>query len=160
MYNVLDVCRFIINYCDKKDYNLSNLKLQKILYFIQAYYLCKTEEKEPCFFEEIEAWTFGPVVPIAYHEYKQFGSTNIPKVTTYIKVNEADFWKSKVLTYDDVVIKDGDKEIIQKLVDKFVKYSTTTLVNITHHQTPWVEAYIPGQNNIITLDAIRGYFSD
>ena len=39
MYNVLDVCRFIINHCDEKDYSLSNLKLQKILYFIQAYFL-------------------------------------------------------------------------------------------------------------------------
>ena len=38
MNNVLDVCRYIINYSNKKDYGISNLKLQKILYFIQAFF--------------------------------------------------------------------------------------------------------------------------
>ena len=40
MYNVLDVCRHVINYSNEKDYGISNLKLQKILYFIQAYKHC------------------------------------------------------------------------------------------------------------------------
>ena len=35
-YKVLDVCRFVINYSNERDYGISNLKLQKVLYFIQA----------------------------------------------------------------------------------------------------------------------------
>ena len=65
MYKVLDICRHIINYSDEKGYGISNLKLQKVLYFIQAYFVCFTEKKEPCFEENIEAWEFGPVVPVA-----------------------------------------------------------------------------------------------
>ena len=38
-YRVLDVCRHVINYSNKHDYGISNLKLQKVLYFIQAYFL-------------------------------------------------------------------------------------------------------------------------
>lgn len=38
-YNVLDICRHIINYSDEKDYGVSNLKLQKLLYFVQAYFM-------------------------------------------------------------------------------------------------------------------------
>lgn len=38
-YNVLTVCRHIINFSNEKDYGISNLKLQKILYFVQAYFL-------------------------------------------------------------------------------------------------------------------------
>ena len=38
-YNVLDVCRHVINYSNEHDYGISNLKLQKVLYFIQAYFL-------------------------------------------------------------------------------------------------------------------------
>jgi len=159
LYNVLDVSRFIINYCNEKDYILSNLKLQKMLYFIQAYYLSKTEKKEPCFKERIEAWSFGPVVPVAYHEYKQFGSTNIPKITTYIEIDEDDFWESKVVTYADNILSDTDKEIIRKLVDNFSKFSTTRLVQITHNQLPWIQAYEQGQNNVISIDAIRSYFN-
>ena len=159
LYSVLDISRFIINYCNEKDYNLSNLKLQKILYFIQAYYLSKTESKEPCFKERIEAWDFGPVVPVAYHEYKRFGSTNIPKVTTYIELDDNDFWQSKVVEYKDEVVKDSDKDLIRKLVDSFSKFSTTRLVQITHNQSPWINAYRQGENNVITIEAIRSYFN-
>ena len=159
MYSVLDISRFIINYCNEEDYNLSNLKLQKILYFIQAYYLSKTESKEPCFKERIEAWDFGPVVPVAYHEYKRFGSTNIPKVTTYIELDDNDFWQSKVVEYKDEVVKDSDKDLIRKLVDNFSKFSTTRLVQITHNQSPWINAYRQGENNVISIEAIRSYFN-
>lgn len=55
---VMDVARFIINYSNERDYSISNLKLQKLLYFVQAYYLTSTEEHEPCFKEDIEAWDF------------------------------------------------------------------------------------------------------
>lgn len=39
IYDVLDVCRHIINYSEKEDYGVSNLKLQKLLYFVQAYFM-------------------------------------------------------------------------------------------------------------------------
>ena len=159
MYRVLDVSRFIINYCYDKDYNLSNLKLQKILYFIQAYYVSKTDNKEPCFSERIEAWDFGPVVPLVYREYKQFGSTNIPKISCYVEFDEDDIWESKVVQYNDEIINKFDKDIISILVDEFSKYSTTKLVSITHRQTPWMEAYEQGRNNEITVEAIRRYFN-
>ena len=35
-YKVLDVCKYVIDYSNEKEYGISNLKLQKILYFIQA----------------------------------------------------------------------------------------------------------------------------
>ena len=64
MYSVLDVAKYVIFYSNEKKYDISNLKLQKILYFIQAEFL--VSENEPCFYEEIEAWNFGPVVPEVY----------------------------------------------------------------------------------------------
>ena len=82
MYDVLSIARFIINYCNEKNIVISNLKLQKILYFVQAYFLITFNR--PCFRENIEAWDFGPVVPEAYHEFKQYGSGNIPKVNKYL----------------------------------------------------------------------------
>ena len=159
MYNVLDVCRFIINYCDERDYFLSNLKLQKLLYFIQAYFLCYIPSNEGCFKEEIQAWDFGPVVPEAYHEYKKFGNTTIPKVTQYMEVDETDFWTLKISKYSNDKIKLEDQEIIRSVVDKFAQFSTTTLVNITHNQSPWKDAYAQGKNTIITKRSIRRYFN-
>ncbi len=115
MYNVLDVCRYVINYSNDKDYGISNLKLQKVLYFVQAYFLISTPEQ--CFKERIEAWDFGPVVPEAYREYKQFGSSNIPSVSYYVEMNYEDFWNSKVKKFRNEIISDCDKKRVEAVVD-------------------------------------------
>ena len=75
MYDVQDVAEYVIVYSKYKDCGISNLKLQKILYLVQAYFLIQT--KNPCFLEDIEAWDFGPVIPEVYRKYKQFGGADI-----------------------------------------------------------------------------------
>lgn len=159
MYNVLDISRYIINYSNEKDYGISNLKLQKILYFVQAYFLINTKDKTPCFTERIEAWDFGPVVPVAYHEYKQYGSGDIPVITSFIDFNNDDIWKTKRISYEDDMISDNDKQMISDVLDIFSEYSATDLVTLTHKQTPWSEVYVPYCNNTITTEMIRDYFN-
>ena len=158
-YNVIDVCRHVINYSNEHDYGVSNLKLQKLLYFIQAYFLTNKKDNTPCFDEKIEPWDFGPVVPEAYHEYKQYGSGDIPNIESYILFDEDDIWNSKRVGFTDNIIKDEDKVLIDKVIDKFADYSATDLVSLTHRQSPWFDAYEPHQNNEITIDAIREYFN-
>lgn len=158
-YKVLDICRHVINYSNEHDYGISNLKLQKVLYFIQAFFLINKKDHTPCFNERIEAWDFGPVVPDAYHEYKQFGSGDIPTVKTYIVLDEENIWNSERERFNDDAITDKDKALIDKVVDRFADYSATDLVSLTHRQSPWIEAYVPYQNNEITIDAIREYFN-
>lgn len=157
MYNVLDVCRHVINYSNNQDYGISNLKLQKVLYFIQAYFLISTPEA--CFAEQIEAWDFGPVVPEAYHEYKQYGSGDIPYITSYIQFDEEDIWNSASIDFSDNIISDDDKKLIDMVVDKFSEYSATDLVTLTHRQAPWKDAYVRGMNNAIKNESIKEYFS-
>lgn len=158
-YKVLDICRHVINYSNEHDYGISNLKLQKILYFIQAYFLTNKIDNSPCFDEKIEAWDFGPVVPKAYHEYKQYGSGDIPTVDSYIWFDEEDIWNFKRVKFKDNIIKDEDKKLIDKVIDMFSDYSATDLVSLTHRQLPWINAYAPYQNNEITIDSIREYFN-
>ena len=67
MYDVLDISEYII----KRGWELGDcincFKLQKVLYFIQAQFM--VTKNYPCFSEKIEAWNFGPVVPVAYKKY-------------------------------------------------------------------------------------------
>lgn len=160
LYNALDVSRYVINYSNDKDYGISNLKLQKILYFIQAYFLISTPDGSPCFEEKIEAWDFGPVVPVVYHEYKQFGSTDIPPVLSYIEFDEDNIWNSERKRFDSAIIASNHKTMINAVVDQFADYSATDLVALTHNQAPWVDAYVPRMNNEITLEAIKEYFCE
>ena len=140
-YKVLDICCYVIDYSNQKDYGISNLKLQKILYFIQAYFLISNPSR-CCFEDRIEAWDFGPVVPIAYRKYKHFGSSDIPDAVS-----------------DNNVIAADDKELIKSVIDKFADYTATDLVSLTHSQAPWIDAYIPRMNREITPDAISEYFN-
>lgn len=158
VYDVLEVCRHVINYSNEHDYGISNLKLQKILYFIQAYFLIHKKNHCPCFKEKIEAWDFGPVVPNAYHEYKQYGSCDIPTVESYIVFDKNDIWGTERIEFKDDIISDSDKKLIDSVIDKFSDYSATDLVTLTHRQSPWINAYVPYQNNEITCNAIREYF--
>ncbi len=159
-YDVLDVSRYVINYSNEKDYGISNLKLQKVLYFIQAYFLINEEHETPCFCERIEAWDFGPVAPEAYREYKQYGSTNIPTMKSFIDLDEADIWNSERKLYQTDIISEMDGKLINEVVDKFSDFSATDLVTLTHNQAPWKEAYVPHMNNEITVEAIKRYFNE
>lgn len=157
-YNVLDVSRYIISYSNKMDYGISNLKLQKVLYFVQAYFLIQTGH--PCFNEKIEAWDFGPVVSKVYCEYKQYGCGDIPTTKSFIMIDKNNIWNSKRVEFDDIAISYYDKSLINKVVDKFSEYSATDLVTLTQHQTPWIDSFSSGKNNEISLDAIKDYFGE
>ena len=160
VYNVIDVCRYIINYCHSKKYHISNLKLQKILYFTQAYFLSSHNNRK-CFEEEIEAWDFGPVVPTAYREYLEFGSMNIYLKDTYEKL-EYDKKKDTVefvtKYYNTDVIDDKDKVLINRVVDEFANCSVTYLTQVTMNQKPFTSVYKQDEHNIIDTRMLREYF--
>lgn len=140
-YNVLDIAKYVIYYCTRKGYLITNLKLQKMLYFIQAAFL--VYKGFSCFEEEIEAWDFGPVVPEVYREYKVFGNSNI-------------------FLFDRKIpdISEEDREMINDMVDQCSEYSAAALVRITHDQAPWKHAYKKYYNNIITKRSIEEYFKE
>lgn len=157
MNRAIDVARYIVNYSNDKNYCISNLKLQKLLYFVQAYFLLSDEVS--CFSEDIEAWDFGPVVPEVYHEFKRFGSAEIPPVKTYFEM-DGGFDTLKRKEFDESIISSKDRKMIAEVVDGFKGYSSTALVTLTHNQAPWRDAYIPGQSRKITPEAIQRYFAN
>lgn len=140
MYGALTVAKYIIYHCNRESLLISNLRLQKVLYFVQADYLVNTDN--PCFPDEIEAWDFGPVVPIVYHTYKIFGGNSIVQIDKHIK---------------EFILAD-DQIRINATVSACAKYTVSQLVFITHHQTPWLQAYSQNGENIITKKSIEEFF--
>lgn len=137
IYTAIEIARYIINYANDHTLIVSNLKLQKILYFIQLEFL--TEKNAPCFNDNIEAWGFGPVVPTVYKEFKKYGDLNIPKIVHYYDDSDG-VWNVKLIKYRPQINKE-DRCIIDDVINECNKYSTTQLVDITCKQTPWVKAY-------------------
>lgn len=150
LYPACDIARYIVNYSNKKEYLCSNLKLQKLMYFVQAYSLITT--KRPIFEETIEAWDFGPVVPAVYHEFKRFGAGNIPFIKRY-------YVGYQEYAYDPGLINKKSRRLIESVVDHFKDYSSTDLVELTHSQAPWTDNYKPDCQNVIPLSSIQAYFA-
>lgn len=150
IYRVLDVSRYVIQYSNEKKYRVSNLKLQKLLYFIQASFLLGDRL---CFKEKIEAWNFGPVVPEVYRAYRQYASTSIPTV-------DYDIVGYEYVAKESIHIAEKDKKKINSVIDMFSDYTATELVYITHNQSPWIDAYVEGTNNEITPESIQRYFCE
>ena len=146
MYHALSVARYIIDFCNERGKGISNLKLQKILYFVQAEFLVSTPHHTSCFKDEIEAWDFGPVVPNVYHQYKIYGSGIIPS-----NLNDTLFPFYEKISF-------SDRTIINDVIEAAENYSASQLVEITHKQSPWKNAYNKGFNNKITNEAILDFF--
>lgn len=71
MYKALDLANYIVDKCIKDDAPITNLQLQRILYFIQKDFL---KSGSQAFSDYIEAWEFGPVVPNVYFCFCGFGA--------------------------------------------------------------------------------------
>lgn len=162
-YRAEDIARYIIKTCSDREYGISNRKLQKLLYFVQAYFLVEADYQKKAFFDRIEAWTFGPVVPSVYRKFRRFGAMTIPFERTYITEDEGSHWGVKRVDYNDGAISDHDKKGINSVIEMFKDYSAVDMMNLTHTQQPWLQAYdpeSPRENKEITPQSIKDYFSD
>ena len=159
MYDVLEVSRHIINYSNDNNIYISNLKLQKLLYFVQAQFLTSSVSRV-CFKEKIYAWPFGPVVLEAYNEYKQYGGNYIPKIYTYFIIPPDNVWGLKKMDFLDDVITQSDKLEIDYVVDLFAEMSPVDMTDLTLRQAPWRKSYFPKTTNEIPCELIKDYFKD
>lgn len=157
-YSVVDVCRHIINYSNDNAIYIDNLKLQKLLYFSQANYLFVSEGKIPCFNEHIVAWQYGPVVLEAYQEFKVYGSSMIPRITTVTEFDRETMKFIRRPVVDPIAYVEQDASLLQGTVDYFRDFSGVQLVNVTHRQKPWLDAYQSGIHSVIENQAIYDYF--
>ena len=73
-YKAVNIARYIINKCTADEHPISNLQLQKILYYVQKEFLTNDLV---AFDDDFEAWQFGPVIPEVYYLYCGFGATAI-----------------------------------------------------------------------------------
>ena len=96
------VANVFLKLAQEKNEELTNLKLQKLVYYAQAWYLAIYEK--PLFDDEIEAWIHGPAVPSIYKMYKKFG------------------WKPITTLPQKVILPKNVKEHIAEVMDIFGKF--------------------------------------
>lgn len=153
IYSALDVAAYCINRCIDKERPVSNLQLQKILYYVQANFLCR--KNMACFRENIKNWQYGPVVEEVYKEYKKNAASPIrTKVEQRIKLGFID-GEIKEIKENLGMIDADDINLIYEVCDVFSHYSGSKLIEKTHQEDPWKNTKY---NEIISNASIEYYF--
>lgn len=137
MYKAMDLANYIVDKCIKDNVPITNLQLQRILYFVQKDFL---KRGSPAFSDYIEAWEFGPVVPNVYFYFCGFGATPIS------------------ISRDSVPNLTSDKNIIDNIVEAKRDLDSWVTAKETNKITgAWSKVFNDGKGNqhIIPVDLIK-----
>jgi uncharacterized phage-associated protein len=118
---------------------ISNLKLQKLVYYAQGFHLAMFDEV--LFDEPIVAWEHGPVVEQLYHYYKHFGNQAIPQPETI----------------DDSIFTEKQIALLKEVYEVYGQFSAWKLRNMTHSEKPWIET---NKNAVISTELMRDFFKN
>lgn len=120
-YSAMDIAKYAVNRQYKSNRPISNLQLQKILYFLQIVFTSKTGHL--LFADQFEAWPYGPVIRDVYVKFADCGGYPIRR----------EF---------NIAIDDRTKPFLDAGIDTLAKKSPWDLVRVSHAEgSPWDTVY-------------------
>ena len=137
IYKATEVAAYVVKTAGDFGDDITPLRLQKILYYIQGAFLAL--KGEPAFSDEILAWKHGPAIHSVYSEYKKYGGDSIISNANYSSISES------------------DQLFIKETYNRYRTFSTTQLINKTHDEPPWANST---ENDVITTESIRSFFAN
>lgn len=153
---IQELAEYLVKYFTFYDDPLTQLRLQKLLYFIQGWHLAYFNQE--LFEDEAEAWVKGPAYFEIYQKYKSYGYEFI------IAENKDEITKGEI---DSYLIKLGlnseQNELIEAVLKQYGAFATSRLVYITHLHKPWNDARkglaeLESGNRKIKNEDIKSYF--
>lgn len=140
-YSVIDIANKVVANTDsEKGETISNLKLQKMLYYLQGFFIAVFDNS--LFEEQIEAWQYGPVVREAYLYYKPFGSgaITLDGTETIIDLNKE------------------ENDLFNEVLEEYGQFSAIKLMNMTHEELPWKKTFNENPQGEISYQLMKEYF--
>ena len=135
------IANFVLDECEKRGVKVTNLSLQKIVYFCHVWSLI--ELGGPLIAQRFEAWEFGPVLPYLYREFKGFDRSPIRGRAMRI---DAATGRSQVVQYS---FDSSTTDVLTKIVAFYSRLRPGDLVELTHAKGgPWYKVWNhPGSVN-------------
>lgn len=142
MATIFDVAKYIA----ERTSEVSAMKLQKLIYYSQAWNM--VWEEQPLFADDFQAWANGPVLPELYARHRGM-----------FKVDASLFPEA-----DSARLTETERSNIDKVLGFYGDKTAQWLSNLTHQETPWLDArdgLLPGasSNEVIPQAAIFEYYS-
>jgi uncharacterized phage-associated protein len=145
MADVNDIADWFISRVDRDAGEaITHLKLQKLLYFAQSWYLANTGEE--LFSDEFQAWAHGPVVRSIYDRFSEQKWAPIEPVETAPEFDQR------------------THSFLEQLYCKYGEYGAKMLERLTHDHAPWkdVRGDLPPTarcEKIIAKTAMRDFYA-
>lgn len=152
-----DIAKIVLYSLYEKGDLITNKKLQKLLYYIDAWALV---HYEGLILEEFEAWVHGPVIPSIYREYKEFGYSPIQM--------ELDCGESPKDRLKDIAatmkISTENLKLIDAVLNNYAGYASFQLESLSHSEPPWKNSRkglepFESSSAIISKKLMKGYYS-
>jgi uncharacterized phage-associated protein len=152
-YDVREIANFVLDCADEVGRPVSNIDINKIVYFLHGWYLAK--HLKPLVSAKIEAWTYGPVFRELYREFRAFGEAPISARAMRLNVMSGE--KEECVSQ----ITDEERDFLRGLTQKYLKVSTHGLIAMSHEAGgPWETVWQEGRTGMqITDKLICDYFS-
>lgn len=149
------VANYFLDLAEKERTPLSPMKIQKLVYFAHGWYLAVYDK--PLLAVPVQAWSYGPVIPDLYHEFKMYG--NSPIVAPATRFVRGVWTRPK--------IEDNDREsraLLEKVWQEYKGFDALTLADMTHTpDSPWLKTkkeHGEARHVDISDEDIRQYFID
>lgn len=134
-YTPQQVANFFLDKADQDSFQISQLKLMKLVYIAYGWTLALAEKR--LFDEPIEAWQHGPVIDSLYHEFKHFGSKPISGRSTEFDYDTFESIEPRISKEDIDALK-----ILEKVWSVYKGFKAWDLRNKTHEVGgPWHKVY-------------------
>ena len=129
------IANFVLDECSDLGVPVSQLALQKLVYFCHAWHL--VEYEEPLVKQQFEAWEYGPVLPYLYSEFKDFGKN--PITARSKKLNRFSGEREIVV----LEISEERRSFLKKVVGFYGRLTPSQLVELTHCEDgPWSKVWM------------------
>lgn len=151
MHSARAIANHFLEIAQKEDKQLTNMQLQKLVYFAHGWHLALTGE--PLLTDAVKAWTFGPVIPPLYNSLKMFGNG---LVTEPIKRKNPDTGEIAVV---EEPLTDYEKRLLQRVWQVYGKMTGSEMSYLTHQPgTPWETTWNQEKFSVVPDDLIREHF--
>jgi uncharacterized phage-associated protein len=131
MYEARKISNFLIAKSDMHLFALTNLRLNKLLYFIHGWAL--TNRRDGLVRNHFLAWKHGPVVRPVFDAFKIYGESKIQEPARFFDYVSG---QDMPVSHDDISA--NDAEFIMRVFTSYDRYTTRELVNMSHEPGgPW-----------------------
>lgn len=137
--NIQDVAKYVLLYSFINGLTITPLKLQKLLYYLQSWYLVYFDHAL-LFEDKPQAWVNGPVYPTIYKAYKHIGIYDqMTPQNTGITCPECSFTDELRSTSERLTFNEDDLNYMSFILQYYGCMGHDKLVFLTHSELPWSE---------------------